>query len=144
METQITIDQVKELSPATRLILAEWFERQITHDDDLVDVFIPEEEAGQNGGHYSGFWDTESDFDFPEPYNGKLKNHRGTILPLLTIGQMIALLDDNDNDNLAFRLHLLLHVPNRPREKWSFDTGALAHTLWEGCKEVLEASNREE
>ncbi len=62
----------------------------------------------------------------------------GFILPLPSFGEMIQFLDAQDNDELAFRLHLLTHEGTmETSNRWSFDTGALIATLWEGCKTVL-------
>lgn len=62
----------------------------------------------------------------------------GMILPLPSIGEMMQFLDSQDNEELAFRLHLLIHEgTTETGNRWSFDTNALLATLWESCKKVL-------
>lgn len=138
MEQHITIEQLETLSPQAQERLQAWFKDTYEYDDDLINVYIPQEKNGESEGHFTGQWDSEEEFDYPEEYIGKIKNHRGTILPLLTVGQMVSFLDEHDNDALAFRLHLLIHEgTTATRNRWSFDTGALLSSLWEGVKTVL-------
>lgn len=139
MEQRITIEQLNELSPQAQQRLHAWFDGTYEYGDDLIDVYIPEEKDGEYGGHFTGQWDSEKEFIFPEEYIGKIQNHRGTILPLLTVGQMIEFLDEHDKDDLACRLQLLLHTDmTKAENRWSFDTGSLLYDLWEGVKTVLE------
>jgi hypothetical protein len=96
MKQWITKEQVMELSPAAQQRLAKWFDESMQYDDDLARVFIPEEASGEYGGLFSGRWGDEYEFTYPEDYDGKLKNHQGTILPLLDIGQMMEIISEND------------------------------------------------
>lgn len=130
MKQSITLEQVQELSAEEQLALYSWWLSTIEHDDDVAHVYIVEEDR-----EYIGEWDREYSFDYPEEYMGKLKNHRGTILPLLSIAELIAFLDRYDHAYLAFRIHLLLHFID---PEWQFDTNALLETLWQGAKTVLQ------
>lgn len=120
MKQHITKEQVMELSDAAQQRLAAWFDASMPNDDCLARVFIPEEKDGEFGGEFSGEWDSEHEFTFPEEYIGKLKNHQGAILPLLDIGQMIELLNEND---LVFKI--------------TTDTTTCDH-LWRLVKYLLE------
>jgi hypothetical protein len=62
----------------------------------LARVYIPEERDAESGGEFVGLWDSEHEFDYPEEYAGKLKKHRGTILPLLDIGQMMEIMVEHN------------------------------------------------
>lgn len=120
MKQWISKEQVMELSPAAQQRLAAWFDESMPNDDCLARVFIPEEKDGQFGGVFTGEWGGEYPFDYPEAYGGRLKNHQGTILPLLDIGQMIELLNEND---LVFNINI--------------DTTTCDH-LWRLVKYLLE------
>ncbi len=121
IKQHITIDQVKELSEASQQQLAEWLEYAVG-DGDPVHVFIPQEEQGAYDGEFLGAWDQEFDFDYPDERVGKLKNHEGTIIPLMDIGQLLQFLED--------RFILPLTLPFSPL--------VLCDELWSQCKEELE------
>jgi hypothetical protein len=124
MKKWITPEQVMELSPAGQAWLARWHDDHTEFDDDLVRVFIPEEKAGEFGGVFTGFWDRECEFIYPERYNGKLKHHQGTILPLLDIGQMIEILAEE------FGAFSRSCIPD--------DSTPVCEALWIHLKQVLE------
>jgi hypothetical protein len=98
MKQHITIEQLNQLSPAAQRRLVAWFDSQTDgyQDDTLVHVYIPEEQTGEYQGEFFGHWDQEYEFEYPHPYIGKLKNHRGVMLPLLTIGQMLEMIVESD------------------------------------------------
>lgn len=110
MKQWIAKEQVMELSPAAQQRLEAWLRESIEYDDDPVRVYIPQEDSVLNGeedaktsGVFSGHWDEEFEFNMPfdEEYmepgcTCKLLSHRGTILPLLDIGQMMEIISEND------------------------------------------------
>lgn len=144
MKQRLTKEDVQVLSSEAQARLIALWEASSFYpirDDTQVAVYIPEEEGNEDYGPvYTGNWDKECEFTYPGGYIGKLKNHRGTIIPLLTVGEMIELLSKQDNDDLAFRLYLLTH--GSPGNAWSFDTDALPTTLWEGLKTVLQRQDK--
>ena len=145
MQQYITVDQLKTLSPLARIRLEDWFADTYEWDDDPVYVYIPEEERDEHDGMFKGQWDSERSFIYPEEYSGKIKNHQGTVLPILDITQMVQFLNERDNDDLAFRLHLLIHEGKRETgNKWSFDADALCTSLWEGVKTILQREEPEQ
>lgn len=102
-----------ELSDAAQQRLAAWLVDSITYDDDLVRVYIAEEDGiltlgGGNkdidsSGVFCGHWNEEFDFNMPfededfEPgYTCKISSHRGTVLPLLDIGQMMEIMHESN------------------------------------------------
>ncbi len=121
IKQRITVDQAKELSESAQRQLAEWLEHNVG-DGDPVHVFIPQEEYGQYDGEFLGMWDQEFEFDYPDERIGKLKNHEGTIIPLMDIGQMLQFLADLDV--------MPVTLPFSPVE--------LCDELWSQCKEELE------
>jgi hypothetical protein len=91
MKQHITPEQLLELPPEAQSVIREWyFDTVIKFDDTIVHVCIPEE----GNSTYVGRWDHEYHFDYPEEYVGKLKNHQGTMIPLLTIGELIWFIDE--------------------------------------------------
>jgi hypothetical protein len=113
MKQWITKEQVMELSDAAQQRLAAWLVDSITYDDDLVRVYIAEEDGiltlgGGNkdidsSGVFCGHWNEEFNFNAPfdideymDPgYRCKISSHRGTVLPLLDIGQMMEIIHDS-------------------------------------------------
>jgi hypothetical protein len=139
MRQYITATQVQELSEPAWQVLAEWFEgREEQYGDDVVHVYIPEEKDGQLKGEFHDLWGSEHEFEYPEEYVGKLCNHKGTIIPLLSIGELIEFLDKHNNDDLAYRMRLITHAGGTRFNQWSFETEELLPTLWKGVKAILE------
>jgi hypothetical protein len=93
MKQHITPEQIISLIPEAQEVLSGWFKDTIKWDDNHVRVYIPEERTAADNGVFEGNWDREYEFFYPELYIGKLKNHEGTILPLLDVSQLIELLD---------------------------------------------------
>lgn len=90
---KITVEQLKSLTPQQQRALSDWFTSILDYEDDLVEVYIPEEEGfDSHGAVYKGTWDSEFEFHYPDNYIGSLNHHEGTILPLLTIDQMVDML----------------------------------------------------
>ncbi len=121
IKQRITVEQAKELSESAQRQLAEWLTYTVG-DGDLVHVFIPQEEHGPYDGEFLGTWDQEFEFDYPDERIGKLKNHEGTSIPLMDIGQMLQFLVDREL--------LTTDLPFSPVE--------LCDELWSQCKEELE------
>lgn len=121
IKQHITVAQAKELPEAVQQQLAEWLKYNVG-DGDLVHVFIPQEELGEYDGEFLGTWDQEFEFDYPDERTGKLKNHEGTIIPLMDIGQMLQFLADRDA--------MPITLPFSPAE--------LCDELWSQCKDELE------
>jgi hypothetical protein len=140
MQLYITVDDLKTLSPQAQQRLSEWYVDSDEWDDDPVYCYIPEEAVNGHDGIFKGTWESECEFQHPEDYLGKLKNYEGMILPILSIQQMLELLDANDNADLALQLYLLIHVAEleAPFNTWSFNSALLCQRLWEGVKRILE------
>lgn len=118
MKKHITPDQLETLSPKAQQRLEDWFDNTYEYDDDLIHVFIPQEKTENHDGTFKGQWDSEPEFIYPQKYVGKIKNHRGTILPLMDITLMWQFLED----------HHVLHPQQSCDE------------LWEVVKAVLEGT----
>ncbi len=147
MKQYITPEQVSALTPDAQHALIDWFRDTIEWDDDQVQVYIPEEQSADTDGVFAGNWDRECYFDYPEPYIGKLKNHEGTILPLLNIGQLIAFLDERIHQQSVhgyWQMHCTgggatWRVIHSPTMGSGNGFPELCDALWEAVKAHLEA-----
>jgi hypothetical protein len=116
MKAHITPGQLMELSPTARLKLSDWFDSNES-DREQLHVFIPEEVDGEHEGVFEGCWDDEQEFVYPHEYIGKLRRHKGTVLPLMDVTLLWWFLEDHD----------------QPHPQQSVDE------LWDAVKAVLEA-----
>lgn len=94
MKQNIDVEQLEALSEEATEKLAEWFYNQPLSDDTYVQVYIPEEKDGEYGGVFEGeIGGNEFEFDYPEPRICDINHHEGTVLPLLSIGDMLQFLE---------------------------------------------------
>lgn len=94
MKQNIDVKQLEALSEEAIERLEEWFYNQPLSDDTYVRVYIPEEKDGECGGIFEGeIGGNEFEFDYPEPRICDINHHEGTVLPLLSIGDMLDFLE---------------------------------------------------
>jgi hypothetical protein len=153
MKYYITPEQIMALTPEAQRVLTDWFMDTIEWDDDQVRVYIPEERTADTDGVFEGDWDQECYFNYPEPSIGKLKNHEGTVLPLLDIGHLIELLDvcmqveELSGSRLSGSWQM--RHSSDSKQEWRVVTAGdviedsgfpeLCDALWEAVKRFLEA-----
>lgn len=90
MKTRITVEQALQLDEKQHEKLLTWFDSFHEWGDDFVSVYIVEEKDGEYAGIYTGLWDAEYKFVYPEKYIGSLNQHEGTVYPLLSIEEMLV------------------------------------------------------
>lgn len=117
MKQHITIDQLNELSEQSKEKLREWWK---PGQGDLITVkgmTISTDLPGINGKYGKEYgWSTS------------VESGTEKALPLLSIGQMIEFIRDNDKKHLW--TWYFFYGPNA-------DTLDVCDILWESCKEVL-------
>lgn len=135
MKQHITDKQVSALSTPALAHLQAWWQSGIEHDDDVVSVYIAEEQSS-----YVGRWDQEYPFDYPFEYIGKLKNHEGTMLPLLMVGDLTRLIDEciNVNQWVIERDKMSDLWGVRARSLAFSGQPELVDALWEAARILLE------
>ena len=141
MKQRLTPEQLQEIPASSLLRLQEWWRCGIEYDDTVVAVHIVEEQST-----YVGRWDQEYAFNYPEEYTGKLKNHRGTMLPRLSIGELLQFIDEHMRVGWW---HLIREEDHRSWQVMakfnSFEVHTvLIDTLWAVVKDVLDAEAHDE
>jgi hypothetical protein len=94
LKSHISPEQLLELSPQAQAKLAHWLAENDS-DRESLHVFIPEEVDGESSGVFEGMWDDPQEFVYPQNYEGKLRRHKGTILPLMDVTLLWWFMEDH-------------------------------------------------
>lgn len=140
MKQHITIDQLNQLSNENKVKLREWWKPQ------MGDCLTDGEEEYTLGTHEPSW----TDGDFEDAYDVgcgccSYAIHKKDLLPLLTIGQMIALLVDHERPECDLFIERIKHWRFEGDHGlfWASERGTLEYSelcdaLWEAVTVVLE------
>ena len=134
MRQGITVENLKELSPEQQEKLRAWWKEHKEEGDHFVNIDeetgnIPTFGSGVNGS-CGGYWNCECQIDDGEDPSCRPEENS---LPILSIGQMIELLDNFTEEPSLKNENLRLSIN---RTMW-LGNSKLVDSLFQAVKEIL-------
>lgn len=134
---RITVEQLQSLSPDQQEKLREWWKKNLQYGDVFICEGMTLVVTGPNGSRYvlaCGIDNSEAECDF---------YHLENCLPLLNIGQMLQLIQDNDR-NIRYDPDEENSIQVYKDGVWgrksfyvSLLNNDICNELWEAVKEIL-------